>query len=504
MKYAIAALLLAFVGVKVWLATHLDLFADEVFYFQCSLRPGLAYADLPPMTAIWVRLGTLAGGASPGGVRWPFLLMGLALPVVIYGLASQVASKKRALLSAVICVVLPAYGFLTMFAIPDVLLALETALFLLFFERATRTSAWSAWVGLGLISAFGLLTHYRFATTILACLVYLVFSKRGRGCLRRPGIWLAGVLALPGLLPGLIYNLNHEFQPLRYFLLTRHDRQIRPQAWLDHVLEQMVVVSPLLWLFLIATLVLLWRRHKQGDDRAFLFAVFAALPLLLFWLASPLQTTGAQSFHWALPGYLPLLAYFPETLAKFVENARKRGLRMVVAWSVPGIAAIVLALAMFELGTGGLGIRGFREPFTGWSETVRATQETLSRLAKEGTTPSLIVADNYKLGGQLELGLENRAPVYILAHSKNFEHGRERQFDRWGIGEQALREHVGSQALVVVQWSELAGTKANWQKHLEWFFQPLEPIGEFHFEDGSHPKYDKRIRFYLGRIIEKR
>ena len=504
MKYVVGTILLVMLGAKVWLAAHLDLYADEVFYYQCSLRPALAYADLPPLTAMCAKLGTWAFGASPFGVRLPFLVLGFLVPLVLYHLACPLTNRQQAAITAGIALILPQLAFLSIFAIPDVLLAIETAAFLLFFERATRTDDLKYWLSAGVVAGLGLMTHYRFATTIAAVFIYLVSTQRGRACLRRPGIWLTGFAALPGLGPALIYNWQHDFEPLRYFLLTRHDSHIRPRVWADHLLEQMAVVSPVLWALLIFTLFRMWRKARSGDDRAGLFVIFAVVPLGLFWLASPLQTTGAQSFHWALPGYLPLLVYLPETMTHLARSGRQFFLGRLWVWSGLGLAVAMLALAMLELGTGWVGIRGFREPFTGWSQAVRATQDTLEALKAKGVRPQVIVADNYKLGGQLELALGEDWEVYILAHSKNFEHGRERQYDRWDIGERALRNHAGAQVLVVVQWSELAGSKAFWQEHLDWFFNPLEPLGEFQFIDGSDPKYDKKFTFYLGRIIEKR
>ena len=70
-----SSLLLA--ALRFAVASRLELFGDEAFYFLCSRRLDLAYADHPFMTALWVRGGTLLLGPTPLGVRLLFLVSGL-------------------------------------------------------------------------------------------------------------------------------------------------------------------------------------------------------------------------------------------------------------------------------------------------------------------------------------------------------------------------------------------------------------------------------------------
>lgn len=492
------------VGIKFLLAAQVGLYADEAFYFQCSLRPALAYADLPPLTALATKVGVTLWGHHPFGVRFVFVLAGLATPVVIFFVARSQVPLMQAWAAAGLALVLPAMGFLSILAIPDVLLGLETALFIFYFERATRKQARSDWICLGMVAGLGILTHYRFATSIFACLAYLFLTSKGRELLRRPGIWLSGLVALPGLLPALIYNVQHDGAPLRYFLLTRHDSQIKPSVWIEHLLEQILVISPLLWVFAIITLIHLIGKARRGDDRACLFSIFAALPLGLFLLASPLQTTGAQSFHWSMPGFLPLLIFMPETLQRFMKPVARWHWRAWVVGMTLASAMLFLLAAWTELGTGALVIRGFREPFSGWREAAQATQHQLQVLRNQNREIRTVVADNYKLGAQLELYLGPDVDVFILDHSKNYEHGRQLQFDRWGMGESSLRNRVGEEVLVAVQWSETAGSREAWQQHLDWFFNPLEVLDHFKHADSAHAKDDKKITFYRAWVTEKK
>ena len=95
-RWLIAGLLLV-LGLKLLLAWSLDLYSDEIFYWQASTRPALAYSDLPFMSALLAGLGTALLGNSAFGVRTLFLLMGTSIPLLVYWLARPLLPRQLAL-----------------------------------------------------------------------------------------------------------------------------------------------------------------------------------------------------------------------------------------------------------------------------------------------------------------------------------------------------------------------------------------------------------------------
>ena len=77
--------------------------------------------------------------------------------------------------------------------------------------------------------------------------------------------------------------------------------------YLGDMAVQIGATTPVFFAFLVAILVSLARRARAGDDRAALMALFAATPLLFFFLASPFENTSLTVLHWPIPAYLPLL-----------------------------------------------------------------------------------------------------------------------------------------------------------------------------------------------------
>lgn len=514
MKRAVVVTFLILTAAKLAVAAHLDLFGDEAFYWQCGQRPAIAYADHPPMTAMLVRLGSELLGDRPLGVRLLFLLAGAALPFAVFYLTRPLAGRRDAWWAAGASLALPGMALLGLLAIPDGPLLLFSALFLLGLERATRRGETRWWLSAGLAGAHGLATHYRFVLAPAAALLYLI-SRHGRRHWRTRGPWLMLAAMLPGLLPAVLYNLRHDFSAVRYFLGGRHGASPDLGAPLEHLAGQALIVTPLLYAALIGALVALCRRALAGDGRAALAGAFALTHLGVFFLASPFEDSGLVTVHWPLPGYLALLPYLPAALRHFAvgngavgngavgNSAAGSGVRHAGAALAPGLGIVVVVLLLAELGTGWPGLGSAREPFVGASQVTERSSGHLPEIAPGDGGRWLVVADNYKLAAQLELGLHAQADVYVLDHHKNHAHGRAPQLAEWGIDEEGLRRRAGEEALVVLEASQIrTGEHDAWIAHAGSFFARFEPLGELEVPSPGKRKKKKVFWFYRGMAKE--
>ena len=480
---------------KILVAARLDLFGDEAFYWQCGQRPAFAYADHPPVTAMLVRLGTEIAGDSTLGVRLPFLLLGAVFPLAVFWLARPLAGRRDAWLAAGAALCVPAFAQLGLLAVPDAALLPLTAVFILAFERALRQDATSPWLLAGLAGAAGLATHYRFVLAPAAACVFLLANRQGRQHWRRPGSWLMLAMLAVGLAPSAIHNLRSDFSAVRYYLAGRHGG-FDPEALLEHLAAQALLVTPLLYAALVVALVSLVRKGLADDDRAALAATFALAYLGFFLLASPFEDSGLMVAHWPVPGYVALLPYLPATLRDLA--ARGAGWRATTVLA-PALGIVAMGLTLVELGSGKLRLGSMREPFVGWTEIAAQTRERLEELPLSASGKRLVIADNYKLGANLEFALPAGADVYVLDHHKNHEHGRAPQFAVWKIDEQALSSRAGEEALLVIEVSQIrTGEYDTWHAHARSFFEGLEPAGELQIPSPGKRKKFKIFKFYRG------
>ena len=140
------ALILA---LKLVLACALDLYSDEIFYWQASTKPALAYSDLPFMAALLAGTGTALLGDTALGVRALFLAMGTSIPLLVYWIARPLMPARQALEAAGLALCMPLCAFLGLLAVPDVPLLFFGLLMTGYLERATRLGTlpyWRHWV----------------------------------------------------------------------------------------------------------------------------------------------------------------------------------------------------------------------------------------------------------------------------------------------------------------------------------------------------------------------
>ncbi len=445
---------------KIWLATQLELYSDEVFYWLASTRPALAYSDLPFMTAWLAGLGSQLAEESTLAVRSLFLALGACIPLLVVWISRPVVGERDALLAGLITLCLPLLLLMGLLAVPDVPLIVLGLLTIGLAERATRLDTMPYWLALGSVVALGMSTHYRFVLFPFALLLFLLISRRHRYLWGTARLWAAGTIALVGFYPTLAFNVQNELSGLDYHLVSRHPWRFQPEG-LMHLPVQLLMVTPLLYLLLLATLVGLWRNAHRGDHRSLLLALFATVPLALYLLLAPWSDTTRTTLHWPLSGYLPLLARAPQTLRMTGQCLRRR---LSVASSrrllsiIPGSGLLGGALVLV-----GLGSQGFNTELQRWIDAEqlsnkmagwRPLSREVEQLLWERPGPHLLVTDNYYTAAQIAFYLNHRHELNIHTTDldKAVRDGRLAQLQLWGMHEsRLLQQYPGTSAVFITE-----------------------------------------------------
>lgn len=432
-------------ALKCAVAATLSPFGDEAFYWLESRHPAWGYSDLPPLTAWLIRLGEGVAGHGVLGMRWPFLLLGSVLPWVVVAFGRRAFDARVGWQAGLLCLALPLAGSFGVMAMPDVPLTLAIALALYALLRAMDEGRPRDWLLLGAALALAWLTHYRAAMAMLAGLLLLACTPRGRAQWRRGGLWLALAAAAPGLLPLLVSNWRQHGAGLAFQLVERNPWRFHADA-LVQPLEQAIACTPLLYAVLLWALWQSWRRRGEGApwDLIAWSAIGFLVPYFVFGLfADDLRFRA----HWPLPGYLPLLAALPALCRR-----AGRGWRIAtLAGGVLGGVGTLLGLGYLALAASAQGAdvlassKAFPANFVGWRESATQVRALLRR------GDAVLVADNFKLAAELEFQLDGRRPVYSLDSPLNVKHGRAPQLAIWRRDEAGLRAaHAGAPMLLVV------------------------------------------------------
>jgi 4-amino-4-deoxy-L-arabinose transferase-like glycosyltransferase len=491
-RAAFVTLFLGLLGAKLLLAAKLQPFGDEAFYWQESRHLAWGYSDLPPLTAWLIRLGEALAGHSVLAMRWPFLLLGSSLPWLLVAFGRRAFDERTGWQAGLLCLCLPLAGSLGVMAMPDVPLTVAGAVSMLALLRAMGEDRWRDWLLLGVGLAFCWMSHYRAAMFVLAGLVLLLLTPRGRQQWSRGGFWLAMGVAVLGLLPLLISNWQQHGAGLAFQLLQRNPWRFHADT-LVQPLEQAVTCTPLLYVCLLWAAWRCWQRRSAGP-----WDVIAALSLtfiVVYFVAGLFADDQRFRVHWPLPGYLPLLAVLPMLLG---EAGVARGWRV---FTVFGVALALLAqlagllylgLAAYPVTAQVLGdARAFPTAFVGWKESADIARAQLA------ARPAVLVADNFMMAAELDFQFGGQRPVYTLDSPLNVKYGRAPQVALWGLDEAALhRQHAGEPVLLVVDEHALREReRASWLGSLCSRVQNLQPLQRLGLFDNR-----KSVAFYQGQV----
>jgi 4-amino-4-deoxy-L-arabinose transferase-like glycosyltransferase len=447
-----AVLLLASVllTVRIAIAAHLPLLGDEAFYWQESRALALSYSDLPPMTAWLIAVGTQIAGDSVLGVRWPFLVIGTVQPWVLWRWARwRLGDGGGANLVAIYAMLLPLATTGGMLALPEAPLTVLMVSAFVLLDRAADRQRWCDWAVLGICLALAALTHWRAAVLGVAGLLWVIVSPRGRRSLRQPGLWMALLIAIAGLLPAIWFNAQHDWSALRFQMLERNPWWFQSSGlWI--AVEQIVVMTPLLACAIVAA----WRQAwRQRRDAPFDLIWAWGIGIVGFYLFAGLFADNERTrVHWPLPGYLPLLLVLPHLLQRWQLQPGWRRLIALGCLATTALgAASVLAVLALAASNNALQQRAAARivgaGLLGWPQALQQSRRLTATLPQD----SIVIADNFLLGAQLDFAQAGARPVYVLDHPRNVRHGRQAQLAIWQRDENHLFLQPWSRGLLVVE-----------------------------------------------------
>ncbi len=267
------------------LISPLDLIADESYYWDWSRRLDYGYYSKPPMIA-WINwVSSSIFGANEFAVRFPATLFGTLGLISVFQLGAKLFAFRVGLFAVILLAVTPGHTAMSF------LMTIDSPF--LFFWMAALYSFWMAtssekpsmlwcgitvlWLGLGMLSKQTMLAFFP-----LAGLFLLVTPSRRHLCLS-PRLWGTALLGLMFLLPVIYWNSQHDWitfaHTASHFQETSVSFVTMIKRFIDFILGQIGVVSPVLWFAVMASLVAAFRQFsKLSDAERYLFC-FSGVPL---------------------------------------------------------------------------------------------------------------------------------------------------------------------------------------------------------------------------------
>jgi len=423
---------------RVALGSFVPLAPDETYYWEWSRRLAAGYVDHPSAIALLVRLGTLAFGATPLGVRIGSLVAGAAASLVIVRVSGTLGGDRAMLRAAWIIACMPLAQVGLALATPDAPLLLCWSLALAALLAAVRPESSRrardlAWILAGVALGAAMYSKYTAILLLLGAGVAFVAQPSLRRELATRGPYAALAAAIIVFAPNLSWNATHGW--LSFAIQLEHGLGVHRGFALAHEANllggQIALVSPLL---LAAFAMVVGRAIRRRDDGARkMLAIIGAVTWLAF-AASALRS--AVEPNWQAPAYLSAIV-----LAASYEggNRWRNFLRTGVALG-GAITLIIYAQALFAI----LPLSASLDPSAsgaGWS-TLAARVDSARAGAPSGAV-AWVAGERYQEASELAFHLADHPATFVID-----VHGRPTQYDLWPGFPQ--RAHAGDRLVLVL------------------------------------------------------
>jgi 4-amino-4-deoxy-L-arabinose transferase-like glycosyltransferase len=422
--WLIAALPLA---LGVFVATRDQYFRDELYFVAAGRHLDLGYVDFPMMTAWLAALsGRLFGESLPGLRLVPALAGGVTILLTALIAREMGGGRDAQWLAALAALSAPVFlAGDTLFG-PDVIdrvLWIAGALVLAVMLRRDQPRWWLAF---GVITALGLLTKLTMPYFASAVVLGLLVTGRWRHVFT-PWAPLAGLVALAGLAPYVVWQMRHAWPTLEFF--AHYGGKLADLSPRAVVAQQVLNLGPVTLPLWLGGLGFLLAAHAARPFRP-LGIVFLAL-LIVF------AVMRAKSYFLA-PAYPMLLA------AGAVALSRSRvGRRALVPYAVAvaATAIVMIPVATPALGPaasarmfGGIGagaVRQEKSPVTelpqyladryGWPEMVATIASAYHALPDDERREACILVSNYGRAAAIDFyGPRHGLPNAISGHNNYY------------------------------------------------------------------------------------
>ncbi|MEY2667760.1 MAG: hypothetical protein RJA59_398 [Pseudomonadota bacterium] len=425
---AVAFLLVAFSSLMhVAYAGSLPLTPQEAYYWQYARHPALSYFDHPPAAAWTIRAFTLLLGDSERVVRLAAASWSAVFCFFFFLAGRRLIGSRGALAALAMMLVTPFFSLGQTIITPDGPLVAGWIAAFYFTVRALQDDRPAWLLAAGLASGVAALGKYTGFLLLPQILLALLLDPRGRRMLRTPWPWLGAALALVVFSPVVIWNATHGWASFGFQFGKRgQDMQLEPVLVGRFFGLQALVVSPLLFLVLLASMVVATRRWR--DETMRLCAIFSVPMMALWTVVSPFHWV---KMNWAVPVYpTALLAAVSLYMAR---PQRFRGL-MIATVALAAFSTLFLTLMPIVPAL----------PFPARDDTTAGWKELAARVEAEQKIhgPLPVVGCFYRTASTLAFNLPGRPETW----SSNAFGEPGLAYDFW----RDPRELVGREVLVVL------------------------------------------------------
>ncbi|WP_027055692.1 ArnT family glycosyltransferase [Mesorhizobium erdmanii] len=412
-------LVVAFLIFRIGLASVIPLSIDEAYAVVVSRSHSLSYFDHPPLGFALARfMADMSGCECRLVVRLPYVLLGSASALLLFALTRYAYGAVVAFWAVAWYTIAPFFLISAgHFVVPDgpldfFLLAAACLAAPMLLGSEPRF-AFLRWCAAGVALGLALMSKYQAGIFCISALLVLLLTKPGRGQLRTAGPWVAGAIAALGLLPVVLWNMEHGWISLAFQSgrgTANEGHLLHPGNLATTLLGQAAYLWPPIWLVAMACL---WRGARVGTPTDRFFVLFSALPIVFF---DVIALFSAHSLpHWSMSGFL---FAFPLVGQWCSVYSTRRPTRLFVSFVIAAGVVSLLAVGFAVQTTTGALTRPFFQRASKFDvnwQLVDWSALTDSKIADEiRHANGYVVASNWMQAAKLAYELGPDIPIEVL------------------------------------------------------------------------------------------
>jgi 4-amino-4-deoxy-L-arabinose transferase-like glycosyltransferase/membrane-associated phospholipid phosphatase len=438
----------------------IELSEDEAYQWLWSKHPALAYYSKPPLIAYTHIIGTHLWGDTEFGVRFFSPVLAAVLSLLVLRFLTGQAGARLAFVVVLAMTVTPLTALgATVMTVDPLSVLFWTAAMIAGWRAAQPEGTTCQWLWVGLWMGLGFMSkHTNLAQCVSWCAFFALWPPARRH-LRRPGPYLALLIAVLFYLPVIIWNAQHHWITAVHVASDGHLGEASHRTYvMEFLLTEAGLLHPLFFIAALWAAVAFWRRGRGDPLSLYFFAMGAPLFLGYFILSWHSRILG----NWIAPSIIPLFCLAAIYWSKrWDEDARESKLLLLVGALVFGAVVVVnlykllgnwIGLSIYwlfclafsfwlELWTGGaraftrLLVGGLvfgavvvvilHEPnlvnkvlhrklpakldllrrVRGWKEMAKVVGDARVRFEKEGGAPAFIVCEHYGFTSEISFYL---------------------------------------------------------------------------------------------------
>jgi len=294
--------------VRLLIAPHLGLGADEAHYVIYALNLDWSYYDHPPLVGWTQYIFTSIFGLNEFGARVSAITIGFITSIFVYKLVYQIDKNAKSSFIAVLALHGSfLFNALFLMLMPDTLLFLFILPIMFSVVKLEKETSVKNWMILGFVVGLAGLSKYTAVLFILPIFLYFIIKKRYE--LLYDYRMLFGItVGLMVVSPVFYWNILTDWSSFAY--QSNHvlgNAEVNIKGFGTSIVGQLVAYNP--FLFPIAFYGL-YRAFKSKNDLLLLSALFGSV-LFIFFTYNSLYSTALP--HWSALFYLlfiPIGAYF--------------------------------------------------------------------------------------------------------------------------------------------------------------------------------------------------